>query len=64
MAKDMTMAKVLLIAIAGVFLSTGALAGGCSGQQKATTASSAPIAAPTTTAQTPIPKTTKPESKG
>ncbi|MFP6748831.1 MAG: hypothetical protein VCD66_14675 [Alphaproteobacteria bacterium] len=63
----MTMAKVLLIAIAGVFLSTGALAGGwggCSGQQKATTASSAPIAAPTTTAQTPIPKTTKPESKG
>jgi hypothetical protein len=63
----MTMAKVLLIAVAGVFLSTGALAGGwggCAGKVHATTASSTPITAPTTTAQTPIPQTTKPESKG
>ncbi len=63
------MAKVLLIAVAGVFLSTGALAGGwgaggCSGKSHATTASSTPITAPATTAETPVPQPAKPESTG
>ncbi|MFP6774425.1 MAG: hypothetical protein VCE74_19155 [Alphaproteobacteria bacterium] len=65
------MLKVLIFALAGVFISGTALAGGglgygsCSGGAKAeTTATSTPVGTPSaTTAQTPIPKTTKPESK-
>ncbi len=65
------MLKIMIFAIVGAFISSSALAGewggsGCSGiQQSVATAPSTPSAtSPTTTAQTPIPKTTKPESKG
>ena len=72
------MPKVLIIAIVSVFISSTALAGelgggGCFGVERtASTPQSTPTAAVTkpaesptaTTAQTPIPKTTKPESKG
>jgi len=65
------MPKVLIFALAGVFISSAALAGGglgfgsCAGGAKAeTTATSTPVATPeTTTAQTPVPTTKKPESK-
>ncbi len=59
------MPKALIVAIVGVFLSTSALAGsGCFGvSHSEQTASTATQSTPATTAETPAPKTAKPESK-
>ena len=71
------MPKVLIFALAGVFISGTTLAGGggfgfgsClsvvkSEKTATSTPASTTVGTPSaTTAQTPIPKTTKPESKG
>jgi len=67
------MPKVLIFALAGVFISGTTLAGGggfgfgscSSGVKSEKTATSTTVGTPSaTTAQTPIPKTTKPESNG
>ncbi len=59
------MPKTLIFAVVGVFLSTSALAGGgCFGvSHNDKTATTSTQSTETTTAQTPAPKTTKPESK-
>jgi hypothetical protein len=61
----MIMPKALVFAIVGVFLSTSALAGeGCFGvSHDDKTASTSSQSTPATTAETPAPKTAKPESK-
>ena len=63
------MLKVVILVVAGVFLSTSAIAaGGCFGVQHSqktasTPASTATQSTETTTAETPAPKPTKPEGK-